>query len=348
MGPQVLAQGLLVLSLVSSDPMRSPMRVTAFSILALLGAGNVVGAQVDGTRELEGTCIRLTDDPRPATIESFQPLIDRESGARASFLRGCRLLAEQKFGPAGSEFEKAVRVEPGNAVFHFWFGRASGEQVARANPLRQPGLARRTKGEFEKAVALDSAYVSPREGLVRYYLAAPRFVGGGIDRARQQAEEIAKLNPYRGGLAHANVAFAAKDTLGLIRVHEELIDQFPDSIASYFALVNVQLTRKQWALAWSAVDRLERIQPELPATQYAVGRVAAESGEQLDRGESALRFYLLHTPQPDEPSLALTHWRLGVIAEHRGDTAAARQAYQSAAAMDPRLKQAREALSRLK
>jgi Flp pilus assembly protein TadD len=64
--------------------------------------------------------------------------------------------------------------------------------------------------------------------------------------------------------------------------------------------------------------------------------------------ESALRFYLLHTPQPDEPSLALAHWRLGIIAERRGDTAAARQAYQIAATMDPNLKQVKEALSRLK
>jgi hypothetical protein len=186
-------------------------------ILALLAAESVLGAQADGFRELERTCVRVTDDPRPANIETLQPLIDRETGDRASFLRGCRLLDEQKFGSAGAEFEKAVKADPGNAVYHFWFGRASGEQVAHANPFRQPGLARRTKGEFEKAVALDSAYVSPREGLVRYYLAAPRFVGGGIDRARQQAEEIAKLNPYRGGMAYANVAFAARDTLGLIR-----------------------------------------------------------------------------------------------------------------------------------
>jgi len=149
-------------------------------------------------------------------------------------------------------------------------------------------------------------------------------------------------------MAYANVAFAARDTLGLIGAHEGLITQFPDSTAPYLVLVDVQLTRKQWALAWSAIDRLERIQPELPVVLYAIGRVAAESGEQLDRGESALRFYQLHTPQPDEPSLALTHWRLGMIAERRGDSAAARQAFEAATTMDPNLKQAREALSRLK
>ena len=324
------------------------MRVTVLPILASLATASVLGAQVDGVRDLERTCVRVTDDPRPANLETLQSLISRETADRAMFLRGCRLLAEQKYGAAGAEFEKAVKADPANAVYHFWFGRVSGEQVARANPFRQPGLARRTKGEFERAVALDSSYVSPREGLVRYYLAAPKIVGGGIEPARQQAEEIARLDPYRGGMAHASVAIAARDTLGLIRVHEELITQLPDSTAPYFALLDVQLARKQWALAWSAVDRLERIEPEMPAVLYAIGRVAAESGEQLDRGESALRSYLLHTPRPNEPSLAATHWRLGMIAEWRGDAPAARQAYQSATAMDTNLKQAREALSRLK
>lgn len=324
------------------------MRPLILPIPALLAAVGALAAQTGGIRDLERTCFRVTDDPRPPNIETLQPLIERETGARLSFLRGCRLLAEQKFGPAGGEFEKAVKAEPEVAIYHFWFGRASGEQASRANPIRQPGLARRTKGEFEKAVALDSNYVSPREGLLRYYLAAPGFLGGGIDHARKQAGEIARLNPYRGGMAYANVAFVARDTAGLIRAHEGLIAQFPDSAAPYFVLVNVQLTRRQWSLAWSAVDRLEKVRPDLPTVLYAIGRAAAESGEQLDRGESALRSYLKYTPKPDEPSLAATHWRLGMIAERRGDTAAARQEFQVAATMDPNLKQAREALSRLK
>ena len=323
------------------------MRLTSLPIVALVGVTSFP-LQTDPVRELERTCFRVTDDPRPETIETLQPLIDRETGSRASFLRGCRLIAEQKFGPAGGEFEKAIKTDPQNPVYHFWFGRASGEQASRANPIRQPGLARRTKGEFEKAVALDPTYVAPREGLLRYYLAAPGFLGGSIDNARLQAVEIAKLNPYRGGMAHANVAFAARDTAGLIRAHEGLVAQFPDSTAPYLALLNAQLTRRQWALAWSAVDRLERIRPDLPVLRYAIGRAAAESGEQLDRGETALRSYLQHSPRPNEPSLAATHWRLGMIAEKRGDVAAARQEYETAATMDPRLKQAKEALSRLK
>ncbi|HEX6316582.1 MAG TPA: hypothetical protein VFZ73_17040 [Gemmatimonadaceae bacterium] len=315
-------------------------------VLALTAPG--LPAQSTSLLELERSCSRAADDNTPDNLAALNASIEKEAGARLAFLRGCRFMAEKKFGPAGGEFEKAVRAEPNEAVYHFWFGRATGEQASRANPIRQPGLARRTKGEFERAIALDSSYVAAREGLLRYYLAAPGFLGGSIDQARVQAGHIARLAPYRGGLAHANVALAAKDTAGVIQAHEGLVAQFPDSLTPYLALVNVQLARKQFALAWAAVERLERVKPDLPFLPYVIGRAAAESGEQLDRGEAALRRYLQHTPKPNEPSPASTHWRLGMIAEKRGDTAAAKQQYQAAAALDPKLRPVKEALARLK
>ncbi len=316
--------------------------------LFLLMAPGSLRAQGGSAQDLERTCFRMTDDPRPANLVALQPLAERESGHRASFLKGCRLLAEQKWGAAGAEFERAVKAQPDVAIFHFWFGRASGEQASRANPLRQPGLARRTKGEFERAVALDSTYIAPREGLLRYYLAAPGFLGGGVGRAREEAAAIARLNPYRGAMALGNVAFVAKDTAELIRVHEGLLQEYPDSASSYFTLVNVQLARKQWEAAWAVLERLERSRADLATVRYAIGRTASESGEQLDRGEAALRAYLDHTPRPNEPTTAAAHWRLGMIAERRGDLAAARQAYGTATAMDPNLRQAKEALARVR
>ena len=97
----------------------------------------------------------------------------------------------------------------------------------------------------------------------------------------------------------------------------------------------------------AALDRLEKARSDLAVVKYATGRVAAESGEQLDRGEAALREYLQYTPKPNEPSLAATHWRLGQIAEKRNDTGTARTEYQTATTLDPNLKQAKDALVKL-
>jgi tetratricopeptide (TPR) repeat protein len=323
--------------------------MTPIRFVVLIVVATPVAAQSGSSlRDLERTCFRVTDNPTPENVVVLQPLIATETGPRLAFVKGCKLLTEEKWGPAGGEFEKASRAEPNEPVYHFWFGRATGEQAQRANPLRQPGLARRTKGEFERAVTLDSTYVHAWEGLLRYYLAAPGFLGGSIDNARKQAAEIVKLSPYRGGIALANVAVQARDTLGLISAHEGLLSQFPDSATPYLVLIQVQQARKQWPQAWSMVDRFEKARSDLPIVRYVIGRTAAESGDQLERGESVLRQYLLYTPKPNEPSLAATHWRLGMIAEKRGNNAVARQEYQTAATMDPKLKQAKEALSRLK
>jgi tetratricopeptide (TPR) repeat protein len=322
------------------------MNTSVLLALALIAPSH--RAQPGDLRDLERTCFRVTDNPTPENIALLQPLMTAETGARLAFVKGCKLMTEEKWGLAGGEFEKAVRAEPNEPVYHFWFGRATGEQAQRANPIRQPGLARRTKGEFEKAVALDSTYIPAREGLLRYYLAAPGFLGGSVDNARKQAAEIVKLSPYRGGIALANVAVQVKDTVGLISAHEGLMSQFPDSTTPYLVLIQVQQARKQWAQVWSLVDRFEKVRSDLPTVHYVIGRTAAETGDQLDRGESALRQYLQYTPKPNEPSLAAAHWRLGMIAEKRGNTAVARQEYQTATTLDPKLKQAKEALARLK
>jgi tetratricopeptide (TPR) repeat protein len=78
--------------------------------------------------------------------------------------------------------------------------------------------------------------------------------------------------------------------------------------------------------------------PEAMVGQYAVGRVAAESGQRLDRGAAALARYLAYQPKPGEPSLASAHWRLGAVREAQGQREAARAEYEAALRLDPKLR----------
>lgn len=257
-------------------------------------------------------------------------------------------MAAAQWAAAASEFERAVRADDRSAVYHFWLGRAYGAQAQRANVLRQPGLARKTRGEFDRAVALDPDYLDAREGLMEYYLQAPAVLGGSDAKAREQAAEITRRNPYRGGLVAAALARRAKDPAGVRRAYEGMIAQYPDSAGPYIALAVALGAQREWGAAWTVVDRLERARPALPAAGYASGRLAAESGEQLDRGERALTAYLAHRPAPGEPPPAAARWRLGMIRERRGDRAGARREYEAALALDPKHAQAKAALARLR
>ena len=268
--------------------------------------------------------------------------------ARAAFLRGCQRFAERKPDKADDEFEKAVKLEEGNAVYHFWLGRTIGDQAEDANPLRQPGLARRTKAEFERAVALSPDYLDAREGLIEYYLSAPGFLGGSKEKARAEAAEIAKRNAFRGGALAVTIALRSNDTTAAIQGYESLIISYPDSAGLYSSLAVLFGARRRWDDAWKAVDRLNALRPDWPPARYALGRMAAESGERLDQGETALRGYLEQEPEAGQPSHAGARWRLGMIAEKRGDRAGARREYEAALALDPSMKGAKDGLARVK
>lgn len=250
--------------------------------------------------------------------------------------------------PSGVQgLEAAVREDPNNAVYHYWLGRAYGQQAQNANPLRQMRAASRARSSMERAVALAPDYLDGREGLMQYYLQAPGIAGGSVDKARLQAREIARRNPYRGAVALVQVARKERDPNAVIRAFDSSIEQFPDGATLYNALIAVLAERKDWPRAWNTVERLERVRPGWQPGRYAFGRIAAISGQRLDAGESYLREYLSYEPQGRDPSHAGAHWRIGMILEHRGDRAGARREYQEAVRLDPALVAARQSLAKL-
>src|SRR5712691_9652109 len=74
--------------------------------------------------------------------------------------------------------ERAVAQDPNSAEAHYLLGDAYGDLAQKASIFKQPGLARRTREEFERAVELDPNHVQTRFGLVHYYIVAPGFMGG--------------------------------------------------------------------------------------------------------------------------------------------------------------------------
>ena len=279
--------------------------------------------------------------------EALARALAQASGTRATFLRGCHLLGDHRWNAAALEFEALVSANGGNAVYHYWAGRAHADQAQHAYLLRRPGLARKARSDFERAVALSPDYIDAREALVQYYLTAPGIVGGSPDRARAQAGEMRRRDPYRGGLAMARVATRAGAIAAAIAAYDSLIAEFPDSGGPLLSLAALYGGLKQWDAVWRVVDHLARDRPDWPPTRYAVGQAAAESGAQLDRGEKALRQYLAHVPRPGEPAHVLTYWRLGMILERRGDRDGARRAWEAAQEIEPGHAGTREALRRL-
>jgi tetratricopeptide (TPR) repeat protein len=119
------------------------------------------------------------------------------------------MLGEYK--QATEVFEKAVAVDPKNAVCFHWLGRTYGRRAETGNPFTAPGYATKARQLFEKSIELDPANQEAVNDLFDFYLEAPGFLGGGLHKAEQLANHIAKLDAAEGFYAQAQLADKRKE-----------------------------------------------------------------------------------------------------------------------------------------
>jgi Flp pilus assembly protein TadD len=96
------------------------------------------------------------------------------------------------------------------------------------------------------------------------------------------------------------------------------------------------------------IDRGLARWPDDPRLLFALGRGAAETGERLARGESALRRVIAAEHGVDDQLRANARYRLGRILERRGDRVGARAEYDGALALAPTLRDAKAARERVR
>jgi len=104
------------------------------------------------------------------------------------------------------EFREAIKLDPNHSWAHLWLGRALGRKIEKMNPVRAAFGVGDVRREFERAVELDPRNLEARSDLLQFYMDAPGVFGGGMDKARKQAEAIAKLDAAEGHSAYAKIA----------------------------------------------------------------------------------------------------------------------------------------------
>lgn len=278
--------------------------------------------------------------------EALLPYGERD--ANAAYYLGRIELEGNDADKAAEWFERATRMNPGNSVYYDWLGRAYGIQAQHANRFRQPFLARKTKNAWETALALDPDNLDVRDDLIIFYTRVPGFLGGNKEKAREMALEIKKRNAYRGSIAATSLCAAENDTLCVERGLQAMVTSYPDSAGVYTGLAVFYANQKQFDKAFAILDQRLRTNPNEPRTLYQIGRTAALSGQNLDRGEQALK-QLIDGPKPESgPSPAGLHYRLGMIYEKKGAKDLAREEYRTVLKLNPRHQDAQKALADLR
>jgi len=214
-------------------------------------------------------------------------------------------LANRRNDPAKAitYFEKSVAVAPAIGRYHHGLGDAFGRSAQKASVFSQLGLAKKCVAAYQRAVVLEPSNVDFRQSLFEYYRQAPSLVGGGYDKAVDEANAIKLLDAARGRIA--------------------------------FATLYAQ--EKKYDLALAEFEAVLKTNPDDFTALFQIGRLAAITGQFIDHGLSCLRRCLeLPAPSlPQAPGHAAAHWRIGVLLEKKSDLAGARAAYQAGAQIDP-------------
>lgn len=287
-----------------------------------------------------------------ARLTAQSPEAEPGTGPGAGrYQQGRALFDAGRYADAATRFEAAGAAEPDRSLYAQWLGRALGLAARDASLLSRPGLAVRSRTALERAVALDPDNVGARSDLAAFYAAAPGLLGGGSEKARAQVAEIARRDPY----------------LGEVRAGDLLLDDdhFAEAERRYAAAVRLDPRRpdahrrlgylysrdNRYGASFAEWDAILAVDPAQPQALFGLGRTADLSGERLAEGEAALQRFLRFTQKAansgDGPSPARAHYVLGNLARRRGDLPAARERYETALRLDPKLTDARQALAAL-
>src|SRR3954467_9043207 len=261
---------------------------------------------------------------------------------RDVFRKAQDLVRREQFAAAVPLLEKCVAAEPGNSKFHQWLGRALGLQAAQNGIVSGALSVRRVKAELEKAIELDPLNLEARQDLAIMYRAAPGFLGGSNAKAAEQVAFIRRHDPALASQLEGDFLFADKKYDAALTAYQESAKLHPRPMIHVRISLAYQ-QKKDWSQAFAALDRALALDASFPFALYQVGRTAALSGFELDRGEQCLRTYIAMPEREDlaNPSIPAAHFRLGNILEKKGDTTAARSEYETSLKMDPKQKLAR-------
>jgi tetratricopeptide (TPR) repeat protein len=279
--------------------------------------------------------------------DAISLLLTRNDG-QSMHLLSRAYYATERWDDAVRYGERAVAMRPEDAYYHLWLAREYGEKAANSNPLTAATLARKAKSEFERAVQLDPSSVEARLDLAEYYTEAPAIMGGGLDKAREQAAEVAKQNSAKSHLILARIAAKEKQFPEAENHLRQAISRASDPAEYWLALAEFCRARGRPDDMQKAVQSA-LAQPNRPAeTFFDAANELYLGGRDFPNAIVYLQRYLASGGLVEGAPAFRAHYLLGQIYEKLGQDAAAVSEYRASLALASEFDRARKALSHLR
>lgn len=243
--------------------------------------------------------------------------------------------------------ERAVAIDPNNSQFHLWLGRIYGEKADKANFMTAAGLARRVVREFEASVHLNPRNVDARTDLAEFYLEAPGIVGGGRDKAEEQASQLQALDPAKAHWVNARIAEKKHDMARAEAEYRAAVDSSHGAASAWLNLGLFYRHRERWDDMEQALLHVRPAPLDRPDALVDAADIFLHSDRDLPEVVRLLHAYLdCKTPVEQAPAFKV-HYMLGTANEKLGDKHSAATEYRTALDLAKEFQPARQALDRI-
>lgn len=246
-----------------------------------------------------------------------------------------------------SNCERAVVLSPQNSQFHLWLGRIYGEKADHSGFMTAAGLAQRVRGEFETAVQLSPNSVDARSDLAEFYLEAPGIVGGGRDKAEQQAKLLASLDPARADWVKARIAEKRKDYSAAGKEYRDAIEASHGGASAWLNLGLFYKHRERFDEMEQALMHVRSAALDRPDALVDAAEILIHTQRNFPEALNLLHAYLNLNSKVEQAPVFKVHYLLGSAAEQLGQKKDAEAEYNSALLLAREFRPAQQALQRM-
>lgn len=243
--------------------------------------------------------------------------------------------------------ERAVQLVPNKSEYHLWLGRSYGQKADKASIFSAPGLAKEARRHFEKAVELNGTDVSARSDLAEFYLEAPGIIGGGKDKAKAQADVLARQDPALGHWMNARLAEKEKDFATAEREFKAAGAASNNDPVRWLNLASFYRRQGRYTEMEAAISSAVGKPKKQPNVLVDAASLLLRAGRSLPQAAQLVSRYLSGKEKSEEAPTFHAHYLLGQILEKQGDRSGAIKEYQAALELARDYDAARTALNRL-
>jgi tetratricopeptide (TPR) repeat protein len=330
--------------------MRSSWGILA-AVLMVFGFSGLVCAEGSGAAEggLEAGRQAYEASEYDKAVQILEEAAEKNSDdAEIQLLLAKSHFELRQFDAAIGNASRAVAIAPNNSVYHEWLGRSYGEKASKSSWFSALSLAKKAQEEFEAAVRLDKKNFAARQALIEYDCAAPGMAGGGEEKAAPHIKELAAMDAGEGHYAAGNCRRQKKDYAAAEAEFDKALEtgKSPDLI---FDIGDYALRRSQAERLMAVAEAGKKATPRDVRVRFYRAAALIVKKEQPQESETLLREYLKTAPKrTGYPHPAVAHDWLGRLFENQDRRDAAKAEYETSLQLDPKNKNAQEALKRLR